>query len=236
MILRDQQIGSAVVVVIAGDDGARMFKMNLVEPNVSGHIFESIGAEIAKQLDLTLAVFRFADGDEIYPAVVVVVEGGNAVATSNPVRFRKRHTLEALAVVVAPQSVALPIYVGERNVHPAIVVKIKNRNSSRGGRKRCGPNSLRNEFSFAWILENSRSAIGHDNVYGTVIVVVAADDAYSARRSRLRQPQLVGDIRKRSVAVVAEHLQSSGCVVTPSQEEVEVAIMIVINQGRPEMV
>ena len=78
------------------------FELNLVEADVGGDVFESVGAEIAEQADFALAFFRFADGDEVDPAVVVVVEGGDAVG-ADPVRLGKLHRLEALAVVVAPE-------------------------------------------------------------------------------------------------------------------------------------
>ena len=86
VILRDQQIGGAVAIVVAGDDGARIFELNLVEANVGGDIFESIGAEIAEEAHFALAVFRFADRDEIDPAVVVVVDGGDAESRTQFVR------------------------------------------------------------------------------------------------------------------------------------------------------
>ena len=181
VILRDQQIGGAVVVVIACDDGARLFELNLVETNVCGYIFEAVRAQVAKQLGLALAFFRFSDGDEIDPAVVVVVESSDAVGAPNPVRLWKGRTLESLAPIVTPQRDALPVALGERDIHPAIMVKIKNRNASGRGRKRCRPNSLRDEFPFSWILENSRSAIREDDIYGTIIVIVAADYANSTR-------------------------------------------------------
>ncbi len=81
VVLRDEQIDGAIVVVVAGDDGARIFQLNFVEPDIGGDIFESVGAEVAEEPDLAFAVFGFADGDEVDPAVVVVVEGGDAEGT-----------------------------------------------------------------------------------------------------------------------------------------------------------
>jgi len=46
--------------------------------DIGSDVLESIRAEIAKQADFTLAVAGFADGDQIDPAVVVVVDGGDA--------------------------------------------------------------------------------------------------------------------------------------------------------------
>ncbi len=88
VVLRDEQVGGAVAVVVAGDDGARIFELNLVEANVGGDIFESIGAEIAEQTHFAFAFFSFADGDEIDPAVIVVVDGGDAKG-ADPVRLWK---------------------------------------------------------------------------------------------------------------------------------------------------
>ena len=87
VILRDEQIGGAIAVVVAGDDGARIFELNLVEADVGGDILEAVRAEIAEQTDFARAVFRLANGDEIDPAVVVVVDGGDAVS-ANPVGGR----------------------------------------------------------------------------------------------------------------------------------------------------
>ena len=105
VILRDQKIDRAVVVVIAGDNGARLFELNLVESGFGGDIFESVRAEIAEEADFALAVFCLADGNEIDPAVVVVVDGGDAVGT-DPVRFGEWHLVERFALVVVPKGEA----------------------------------------------------------------------------------------------------------------------------------
>ena len=123
VILRDQQIGRAIAIVVAGNDGARLFELNLVEANVGGYILETIRAEIAEQPHFALAIFRFADGDQIDPAVVVVIDGGDAEGT-DPVCRRQVDAIESLAVVVAPQS----------NAGLAICVKASP--SSRHGRNR----------------------------------------------------------------------------------------------------
>ena len=125
VILRDQKIGSAVVVVVAHDDGARLFELNLVEPSFSGDIFESVGPEIAKEANFALAVFRFADRDEIDPSVVVVVDGGDSVG-AGPVRRRKVDLLKALAVVIAPQCQTRISAVRKGEIHPSVVIEIEN--------------------------------------------------------------------------------------------------------------
>ena len=102
MILRDEQIGRAVAVVVASDDGARIFQLNLVEADVGGDVFESVGPEIAEEADFAFTVGCFADRYQVDPAVVVVVEGGDATSAS-PIRLGKLDLLEALSLTVAPK-------------------------------------------------------------------------------------------------------------------------------------
>src|SRR5713226_5031590 len=87
VVLGDEQVGGAVVVKVSGDDGTWVFELNFVEANVGGDVFESIGAEVAEETDFAFAVFRFAHGDEVNPAVIVVVESGDAEGAS-PARCR----------------------------------------------------------------------------------------------------------------------------------------------------
>src|SRR5579862_4943555 len=101
VILRDEDIGGTIVVVVTHDDSARILEQNLVEADVGRDIFESIGTQIAKEADFAFAVCGFADGNEIDPTVVVVVDGGEAVG-ADPVGGRERNLIEGLALVVAP--------------------------------------------------------------------------------------------------------------------------------------
>src|ERR1022692_1410568 len=101
VILRDQQIGGAVAIVIAGNDGARIFELNLVETNVGGNVFETIGPEIAEQADLALTFFGLADNGDIHPAVVVVVEGGDTESNLKT-SLRERYCTKTLSVIVMP--------------------------------------------------------------------------------------------------------------------------------------
>src|SRR5713226_6784775 len=125
MVLRDEQVGRAVVVVVAGDDGARIFELNLVEANVGSDVFEAVRAEVAEEAHFALAVLCLADGDHIDPAVVVVVESGDAVGP-DPAGLRKCDAIETLAVIVAPESKTGRESVGKGKVHPSIVVKVED--------------------------------------------------------------------------------------------------------------
>src|ERR1019366_2146257 len=119
---------SAVVVVIASDDGARLFKLNFVESNVDGHVFPSVGSQIAEEAGFAFAIFGDADGRKINPAVVVVVNGDDAVST-DPIDFRQRNLLETFRLLVLPEGDARRAPVGEGEVHPAIVVEIEDGHS-----------------------------------------------------------------------------------------------------------
>ena len=153
VILRDEQVGRAVVVVVAGDDGARIFQLNLVEANVGGDIFESVWPKVAEQAHFAFAVFRLADGDEVDPAVVVVVEGGDAVGV-HPIRDLGSATGSKLSVVVAPERESRRSCLGEGEVHPTVVVEIENRHAKCW--KWIGHELSRLELPFSWVLENFR--------------------------------------------------------------------------------
>ena len=119
VILRDEQIGGAVVVVVAGDDGARIFELNLVEADVGGDVFEAVRTEIAEESNFSFAFFRFADGDEIDPAVVVIVEGGDAEG-SDPVGFGQRHVSKLLPWLLRQRvSAGAPQCVKARSIQPS---------------------------------------------------------------------------------------------------------------------
>ena len=61
MILRDEQVGGAVV--IAGNDGARIFQDDFVEADIGGDILKTVGTEIAKESYLTFALGSLTDSD-----------------------------------------------------------------------------------------------------------------------------------------------------------------------------
>ena len=128
VILRDEQVRGAVAVVVARNDSAWIFELNLVETNVGGDVFESVGAEVAKQAHFTLTFFRFADRDEIDPAIVVIVEGGDTEGT-DPVGFQFSKLLKGCTVIVSPQSQRRYPRAAKRNIHPAVMVEIKDSGS-----------------------------------------------------------------------------------------------------------
>ena len=119
MILRDEQVGRAIAVVVAGDDGAWIFQLNFVEADVGGDVFESIGAEIAEEADFAFAVCGFADRYQVDPAIVVVVECGDS-ASASPIRFGEFDLLKALSLPVAPKRYSWRIPVRKaRSIQPS---------------------------------------------------------------------------------------------------------------------
>src|SRR6185312_3855216 len=103
MILCDQQIGRAVVVKISGDDCARSFELNFVEADVGSDVFESVETKIAEEFYFASAVFGLTDCNQINPAIVVVINGGNANCTF-PIDDWKRNLLETFSLIISPQS------------------------------------------------------------------------------------------------------------------------------------
>ena len=98
-----QQVSGAIGIVVSGDDRARIFLAESCQPDVGGDVLNPSRPKIAEKPDFALAIFCFADGDEVNPAVIVVVEGGNAPGAS-PIGLGKFDLLEALLVVVPPEA------------------------------------------------------------------------------------------------------------------------------------
>ena len=99
MILRDEQIGGTVTVVIAGDDAAGIFQNDFVEANLGGDVLETVGTKIAKQTYLAFAIGSFTDSNQIDPAVVIVVDGSDTPA-ARPIDFRQGNGIESLRFLV----------------------------------------------------------------------------------------------------------------------------------------
>src|SRR5215469_1824039 len=81
MVLSNDEVGSAVVVIVSGNDRARIFELNLVEADVGGDILPSVRPQVAEELYFALAIFRLARRDEVHPTVVIVIEGSHTVGT-----------------------------------------------------------------------------------------------------------------------------------------------------------
>src|SRR5205085_11918058 len=137
VILSDEQVGGAVVIVVSGDDGTRVFELNLVEAYVGSDVFESVRTKIAKELYFALSLFRFAHSDEINPSVIVEVEGGDAVGAL-PISLRQRNSLETLGMIVSRNGKAAWSTACHGDIHPTIMIDVEYRNAG-NKRRRGGP-------------------------------------------------------------------------------------------------
>src|SRR5215467_11599742 len=103
MVLGNEQVGRAVVIVVSGDDGPRIFELKFVQSHVSGDVFPSVRTKVAEEFDFAFALFRLAHGNEVHPAVVVVIEGRDAVS-ANEITLWELYIFKGFAVVVVPEA------------------------------------------------------------------------------------------------------------------------------------
>src|SRR5664279_4532682 len=114
--LRDEQVGCEIVIKVCGNHRARTRYLDLVEPERRADIFKSLRALVAQHAQFS-SLRGFEYHGQIDPSIVVEIDGGDAPAPSR-VRNGKWHTLETLAVDIAPQADSGSPGVGERNIHP----------------------------------------------------------------------------------------------------------------------
>src|SRR5690348_1628959 len=168
-----------------------------------GDIGPALCAEIAEQTEFA-AFAGFAGGDEIDPAIVVVIDCRDAPAAL-PSEIGERNALEMFSVDVFPKTDARSARVCECEIHPPVLIEIEG-GDAHGGRKVFFlkvDRGERREFSFAWIEENKSSgAAARDHeIDGAVVVEIGGDDACA--RGLEAQRSFGGDIGKRAVTVVA---------------------------------
>jgi len=77
--LCNDNVGAAISGDIADRDGAGLLKLEAVEMNLAGDIGKTGRAEIAQQTDFAAGP-GLTNGDEVEPAVIVVVDGGDPEA------------------------------------------------------------------------------------------------------------------------------------------------------------
>src|SRR5262249_23134059 len=180
VVLGNEQVGGAVVVVVSGDDRARIFELNLVETHVGGDVLPSVRPKIAKEFDFAFALFRLTDSYQVHPAVVVVIEGGDAVG-AGPTGFGEFDLLEGFAVIVAPEADGA-VRMRKRQIHPTVVIEIKDGDACRSFRASLRPQARGSEWSLSCILKNYWicGELCHYEIDSAIIVIVRADrrDAY----------------------------------------------------------
>src|SRR5258708_6886315 len=100
--------------------------------NLARNIFEAGRAEIPQEAQFAAGA-GFTDGNEIEPAIVVIIERRES-PTALPTEIRQLEAFEPLAFNIAPQADARRSGVGESEVHPAVFIEIE-RDHTDGGRK-----------------------------------------------------------------------------------------------------
>src|SRR5262249_10571050 len=134
--LRDDQVGGAVAVDVRGDEAARGVELKGVEAESRADVVEGAVAAIAQHTELR-ARGSVDEDNEIDPAVVIDVDGGDAPAARS-IREGKIDALEAAAGVVgcgdvAPEGDAGSAVVRDGDVHPAVFVEVEDGDAG-GGR------------------------------------------------------------------------------------------------------
>jgi hypothetical protein len=82
IVLGDEQIDGAVAIVIKSDHAARIVKNNLIEADFMRDVAKAGRPFIAQQRDAPYARLIFSDGHQVEPAIVVVVDCGDAPAAA----------------------------------------------------------------------------------------------------------------------------------------------------------
>src|SRR5258706_306831 len=193
-------------------------------------------AEIAEEAQFP-ARGGFAGGNEVEPAIVVVIEGGESPAPL-PSEIRQLDPLKPLAFDIAPQADAQRSGVGEGEVHPPVFIEIE-RDDADSRRKIffCEIDAgQRREFSFPRIQVDrcALAAAGKNKIDGAIIVEIGSDEARAGgvdAKSRFSR-----NICERAVAVVAPEnvvplISGRGVAWLGSDVKVEVTVVIVIDEG-----
>src|SRR6266403_1014404 len=89
-------------------------------------------SQIAQKAKLA-AVAGFACGNDVEPAVVIVINGRNS-PSALPGEIGDRDTLEFFSVHIAPQADAGRADMSESEVHPAVFIEVKSDDADGGGK------------------------------------------------------------------------------------------------------
>src|SRR5579859_7677650 len=147
--------------------------------NILRDVGPAFCSEVAQDANLSPAA-RFSNGDEVEPAIVVVIDSGNSPALL-PAEIRKRYPFQMLAIDVAPKTDSGRAGVSKGQIHPTVFVEVE-RDHANGGRKIFFfevDSVERREFSFARI-EIDRSAIAparNDKINRAIVVEIGRHDS-----------------------------------------------------------
>src|SRR5579859_2722953 len=197
-------------------------------------------SEVAQDANLSPAA-RFANGDEVEPAIVVIIDRGNSPAAL-PAEIGKWNAFEMLSVDVAPKADPRSTGVCEREIHPAVLIEVECNNAN------CGRKIFfievnrgkRSEFSFARI-EIDRSAIAparNDKINRAIVVEIRRHD--SSTGSIEAESGFPGNVGESAVAVVAPknvvrfRFGSGGRCGLHRHVQIEIAVVVVVDEGEAD--
>ncbi len=123
--LSQKQVCAAITINVCCEQSARRDQFYGVQTDFGGYVFESVLTQVAEQPDFSASIFCFTDGCQIDPAIIVVIQSGQAPGAP-PIFHWKLDLLHALALHVAPQGNPRRAIVGQSHIHPAIFVKVQS--------------------------------------------------------------------------------------------------------------
>src|SRR5215831_10454198 len=91
-------------------------------------------------------------------------------------------------------------------VHPTIVIEVEYGDTPDGSGHGSGPQFARGKLSLARVLQDRGAEVRHQNVHGTIVVVVGSSRTYRAGGGNVFDADLLGDLGEGSVPIVPEHL------------------------------
>jgi len=155
-----------------------------VQMNLTGDVPRKPGApKFAEETDLTAGA-GLAESDEIEPAVIVVIDGGESESrVPNPSQANFTRS-RRFAFNVAPQADAGGSDVGESQIHPSVFIRNRNATTPTAGGRFSLVKSIvgsARKLSFARIQVNrgALSAAGDNEIDGTIVVEIGGDQASS---------------------------------------------------------
>src|SRR5271154_3143545 len=163
---------------------------------------KSGGSLIAEQSDSAFSREGLAYGDQIHPAVVVVVQRRDSPA-AHPQRSNQRQTLERFSEDISPDADSRRSPVRERQVHPTIVIEIGRYHSRGWSRHADRPWPRRAKRSLASVHEQRGKFLpaGDYQINPAVVVEIASDGA--DRGGAASEPQIFRPVHKCSVSIVS---------------------------------
>src|ERR1700688_1007897 len=118
------EVSSALAARVRKGQSTRLSKFDGVEMRVFGDVGPTLISQIAEKAKFA-AVAGFACGDDVEPAVIIVIDGRDS-PSALPSEIGERDTLEFFSVYIAPQADSGRARVGEGEVHPAVFIKVKS--------------------------------------------------------------------------------------------------------------